>query len=349
MKVEMVTVLLCTYNRAPLLSETLQAILNIRVGDFGVEVIVVDNNSSDRTREVVEDAARHAPFPVVYAFERRQGKSFALNRGLHLARGEVIAHTDDDVWPVEDWLVRCVEAFRTRDITFAFGKVLPRWAAAPPPELLTRQAHEIWGPLALVDYGDEPVDYSPGVPGQRLPIGANLAFRRDTLLTVGGWRTDLGKIDNTLISGEDHEIFVRLKRLGHYEGLYDPLMAVRHHVSASRLTRTYFRRWFYWHGKTIARMPGEVYDLDFAKVPHVFGVPRFIYRQFAEQCWRWARHAGRRDGLRLLIEELQAIQYMGFVVQCWQWWPGRAKPAPAPLATAGVDTTPPAAGTGNRA
>jgi hypothetical protein len=231
----------------------------------------------------------------------------------------VIAHTDDDVWPDTQWLRRIGAAFEQHDITFAFGKVLPRWASPPPPELLTRAAHEIWGPLALLDYGDQVLMYGPDTRGQRLPIGANLAFLRETLLTAGGWRTDLGKVDNTLISGEDHEIFLRLKRMGLYRGLYDPSIAVRHHVPASRLTRRYFRRWFYWHGKTIARMPGEVYQLDFDQVPHVFGIPRFVYRQALEQCLKWLRRAGRRDSLALLVEELQVVEYLGFFVQSWQW------------------------------
>src|SRR5690606_11085 len=132
------------------------------------------------------------------------------------AHGDVLALTDDDVLPDRTWLARIVTAFRTRDITFVFGKVLPRWGGVPPPELLTATAQDIWGPLAIVDYGDVPQDYVPHSTGQRLPIGANLAFSRTALLTIGGWRTDLGKVDNTLISGEDHEIFMRLRRFGLY-------------------------------------------------------------------------------------------------------------------------------------
>ena len=89
-------------------------------------------------------------------------------------------------------------------------------------ERLTRQAQDIWGPLALVDYGDAPTAYAADNTGQRLPIGANLAFSRAALVAAGGWRTDLGKVNNTLISGEDHEIFLRLRRRGLYAGYYDP-------------------------------------------------------------------------------------------------------------------------------
>lgn len=319
MTVHTATVLICTYNRASLLRETLAAFAALSPPDAcDVEIIVVDNNSTDNTARVVADAARRSPFRIVSLHESRQGKSFALNRGLEVARGDIIALTDDDVWPDRDWLRGIVERFRERDVTFVFGKVLPRWGAVPPPELLTPPAQDIWGPLALVDYGDDPVEYRPELTGQRLPIGANLAFAREALITVGGWRTDLGKVDNTLTSGEDHEIFCRLRRFGLYSGLYDPAIMVRHYVPERRLTRQYFRQWFYWSGKTHALMLEELYpQIDMHQVPRIAGMPRFLWRQTLQQAGRWIRT--RRPGtpaLEALTEELRLLQYCGLLVGC---------------------------------
>jgi glycosyltransferase involved in cell wall biosynthesis len=313
------TVLICTYNRAPRLRETLTALQTMAPpSDFQAEIVVVDNNSSDATPRVVEEAARRGPLPVTYLRENRQGKSFALNLGLTHAAGDVIALTDDDVLPSPDWLNRVVAAFREQDVTFVCGKVLPRWEGLPPPELLTPRAQRVWGPLAIVDYGDEPIRYVAESTKQRLPIGANLAFARSALVSVGGWRTDLGKVNNTLISGEDHEIFRQLRVHGLYAGYYDPELKVRHHVPAGRLTRRYFRRWFFWHGKTQARMLDTLYlDVDLSKVPSIAGVPRFVYRQLVRQIGRWMRQLGGRDALGLLIEELRLLQYLGMVTACW--------------------------------
>lgn len=336
MTIGSVSVLICTYNRARLLRETLLALRAIELPpDCAVEVIVVDNNSTDNTALVVEEAARDSHVPVVGLRETQQGKSFALNHGLSHATGDVIALTDDDVLPSKEWLTRIVRHFRERDVTFVFGKVLPRWGQVPPPELLTTRAQDIWGPLAIVDYGDVPTDYVPAQTGQRLPIGANLAFSRSALLAIGGWRTDLGKVNNTLISGEDHEIFVRLRRHGLYAGFYDPAASVRHYVPASRLTRRYFRQWFYWHGKTNALMLDDLFpDLDLARVPSVAGVPRFLYRQAALQLWQYVRTLGRVDTLALLIEELKTLQYVGLFSECWRrrWSLGK-RLADAPAAT----------------
>jgi len=339
MRITSVTVLICTYNRARLLRETLEALQAMTCpADCAVEIVVVDNNSSDETAAVI-DAFTDRGFPVTYLFEAAQGKSFALNTGLEHSRGDVVALTDDDVLPAADWMCGIVEAFRTREITFVFGKVLPRWERTPPPELLTRRAQAIWGPLAIVDYGDEPVDYLPESEGQRLPIGANMAILRSALLTVGGWRTDLGKVNNTLIAGEDHEIFMRLRRHGLYRGIYDPAVAVRHYVPGSRLTRHYFRQWFFWHGKTRALMLQDLYpEIDFARVKTIAGVPRFLYRQTFEQVARYVGTLGRNDALGVLNEELHTIQHAGFLLECWRRrWQAlirrRVLPAPATPAT----------------
>ena len=330
MKVDSISVLICTYNRARLLRETLAALqAQEPPPECSVEIIVVDNNSTDNTGAVVAESAGEGPFRVVSLTEASQGKSFALNTGLAQATGDVLALTDDDVLPAQDWLRRIVDLFRARDVSFVFGKVLPRWGGTPPPELLTPQAQAIWGPLAIVDYGDAPTDYLPDGEGQRLPIGANLAFARAALVAIGGWRTDLGKVDNTLLSGEDHEIFMRLRRAGLYRGYYQPEACVRHFVPAGRLTRAYFRRWFYWHGKTQALMLDDMYpELDFSKVPRIMGVPRFAIRQAGQQVRLWLRTRRDRDPVNALRQELYAIEYAGLFVQCWQLWRrNRAKKA----------------------
>jgi glucosyl-dolichyl phosphate glucuronosyltransferase len=320
MNVSSASVIVCTYNRASFLRKSLDALCAMAMpADATVELVVVDNNSTDDTKDVIASVAARSAIPVVAAHEKRQGKSFALNLGLQIASGDIIALTDDDVIPATDWLSRVVDDFRAHDVTFVFGKALPWWGQTPPPELLIPRAQDIWGPLAIVDYGDEPIDYRPGLPGQRLPIGANLAFRRDVIRAIGAWRTDLGKVNNTLISGEDHEIFMRLRRAGLYSGFYDPEVSVRHFVPSSRLTRRYFRKWFFWHGRTWALMLDDMYpELDMSRVPRIGGVPRFMYRQGLRQWWQWMTAIGRGNALAVLIEELHTLQFVGIVAECWQ-------------------------------
>jgi glycosyltransferase involved in cell wall biosynthesis len=320
MDVDSLSVVICTYNRAALLADTLDALASLQIDGFRAELIIVDNNSTDDTSAVVAAGAARLPIPCRYIVERQQGKSFALNTALAASTSDILALTDDDVRPSPDWLMRIVDAFRRHDCVFVCGKVLPRWECTPSDDDLARLAQDVWGPLALVDYGDEEFLYEPDIPGLRLPIGANLAFRREIVAVLGGWRTHLGKVDNSMIQGEDHEVFLRLRTHGHFHGVYDPRIVVRHFVPAHRLARRYFWRWFYWNGRTAARMAEELYaPLNLAHVPLVFGAPRFIYRQCAAQFAGWLAGLPRRPAAVSFIEELRAIYYVGFLAQCWRW------------------------------
>ncbi|HEY1912076.1 MAG TPA: glycosyltransferase [Vicinamibacterales bacterium] len=326
MNVRSASILICTHNRARLLRETLTAIRSLTLpDDCDVQLVIVANNCTDNTAAVIEEAVRLSPIPILALTESQLGKSFALNRGLEASSGDILALTDDDVWPDREWLTHIVRDFRDHEVTFVFGKVLPRWGQQPPPGLLIPQAQDIWGPLAILDYGDVPVDYVAESSGQRLPIGANLAIAREPVVAIGGWRTDLGKVNNTLISGEDHEIFMRLRRHGLYAGYYDPAIEVHHFVPVDRLTRAYFRRWFFWHGKTQALMLDDLHpELDMAHVPRIVGVPRFIYRQALAQIWRWIRALPGKDSLSVMVEELRTLQYLGTLIGCWRRRPQHA-------------------------
>jgi glycosyltransferase involved in cell wall biosynthesis len=318
MKVNSASILICTDGRAQLLQETLAALQAMTVpADCATEILIVDNNSTDNTASVVAASAERGPIPIVYVRERQQGKGFALNHGLSQARGEILALTDDDVVPGRDWLERIVDDFRQRDVTFVFGKVVPQWDALPPPELLTPPAQVIWGPLGIVDCGNRATEYRR-MPDGPLSIGANIAFARQSIVTIGGWRTDLSRAGNPNANGEDHEILFRLHRHGLFRGYYDPDLTVRHHVPASRLTRRYFRRWFFQHGQALAVMLDDLFpDVDMTRVPRLGGVPRFLYRHALEQVWRYGKALCTRDALGRLIAELQTINYVGLFLGRW--------------------------------
>ena len=155
-------------------------------------------------------------------------------------------------------------------------------------------------------------------------------------MDIGGWRTDLGKVNNTLISGEDYEIFMRLRRSRLYAGLYDPELTVRHYVPAERLTRRYFRQWFYWHGKTEALMLDDLFpNIDMAKVPRVGGVPRFLYRHGLLQLWKYLTALPSKSALDVLIEELRTLQFLGLYLERWRRV-GRREPCDNTLGPAPV-------------
>src|SRR5690348_6636976 len=123
------SVVIATFNRAADLRATLESLAGLQPRrDW--EVIVVDNNSTDETKAVVAAAAETFPAPLRYLFEREQGRSPALNAGIRLARGEIIATTDDDVRVEPDWLDRAAEGLENLQCDYVGGRVLPIWGAA---------------------------------------------------------------------------------------------------------------------------------------------------------------------------------------------------------------------------
>src|SRR4026208_1092011 len=97
------TVLICTYNRAGLLDATLASLRRLPTRRHW-DILVVDNNSTDDTRDVVMRHAAVSPVPLTWLFEGTQGKSVGLNAGINHSRGDIIVFTDDDVIVEDAWL-----------------------------------------------------------------------------------------------------------------------------------------------------------------------------------------------------------------------------------------------------
>src|SRR5678815_492050 len=103
-----ISVVISTYNRASVLPAAIESILRQNAPEVNYELIVVDNNSTDDTRQVVESFSNRN---VRYVFEAKQGPSHGRNAGIANARGRIIAFTDDDVRPAADWLSNIKRAF----------------------------------------------------------------------------------------------------------------------------------------------------------------------------------------------------------------------------------------------
>ena len=310
------SVVIATYNRAADLGATLDSLSRLRpAGDW--EVIVVDNNSTDGTRGVVEAAARSFPAPLRCVCEREQGRSPALNAGIRVARGEIIATTDDDVRVEPDWLDRAAEGLERLQCDYVGGRVLPIWGAAPPAWLPERGGTH-WAVIALLDYGGQPLEF-----GNRVPLGVNMAFRRSAFDRAGLLDPHTGRKAGTLLGQEVREWCIRARAAG-VRGCYVPELVVRHIIPAARLDKAYFRRWFYWRGISRAMLyekagldmeAPEQTSLDFRTVPHVLGVPRYLYRKALTSAAASLRAMVRRDAVAAFEHELWVWFFAGIVRQ----------------------------------
>ena len=269
------TVLICTYNRANLLGETLDSIRATRTS-LRWEVLVVDNNSSDGTREVVSSRIAEFPVRVRYLFEPRQGKSNALNTGLAATDAPIVVFTDDDVRVGAAWLeAACRPMLEDPGVDYTGGPVLPIWER-PRPDWLDSTRSDLWGTLAILDYGAERFVFEER---RRVPLGANMAVRRTLIDRIGGFDPSLGRTGNSLLGQEQAEFFCRSRGIG-ARGVYVPEASLQHHVPARRLTRGYFLRWWYWKGVSKARLeqrhPVTEMGIDLSRVRTIARVPRFM-------------------------------------------------------------------------
>lgn len=284
-----VSIVLATHNRAATLQKTLDTLAALAYpAGLTWELLVVDNNSHDATREVVERFAETANFTLRYLFEAQQGKSAALNTGVAAATGEIITFTDDDVLVHPEWLVNLVRTFTRFPCSAVGGRVVPVWEHLRPDWL------EMERQLAVVhfDFGEEFREI------RFPPLGANFAFRREVFAKYGLFRLDLGPSGNGQhrITCEDMELALRVLRAGE-QIVYCPDAIVYHPVDPKRTTKKYFLEWFYYNGVSLTRAAGLP---DFGVF--LFGAPRWLYRELLANwlSWMLTFNKDRRFNRRLL-------------------------------------------------
>jgi glycosyltransferase involved in cell wall biosynthesis len=277
------SIIVCTYNRAESLRDTLCALRAQEVAGMRQwEVIVVDNNSKDHTREVVDEVRRQWPL-LRYEFEATQGLSHARNHGIAAAQGEVLLFTDDDVLPEPDWLEATLTGMEKYHADACGGFIAPIWETPPPPWLTER----FYGFLAIRTVRSD--DY-PVTEASQTPFGANMTFRKKVFDQVGLFDTNRGRKGNVLASGEDGEMFQRILS-SDLKVVFLGQSRVHHKVESFRLTKRYFRRWRFQTSRNIAQSHG------LAGERRLFNIPLFVFPQFLRAVARmlWGHLTKPRD------------------------------------------------------
>lgn len=271
----MVSVIICTYNRSQTLRETLDSLLRmVGVKTIIWELIVVDNNSSDGTRDVVEQFTRTAALDIHYVRETRPGLSYARNTGIETARGDIIIFTDDDVAIDKNWLRNLVRCFTSLDVSAIGGRVVPVWPCPKPSWFAESGPFASPKAITSCDLGG-----AVCLAGDSI-VGANMAFRRTVFAKYGLFRTDLGRTQHTLAGGEDIEFFRRIRSRGETI-LFVPTATVFHPVSEERTRRSYFEQWCFHGARSHVRLEG------IPAVASCFGIPRYLLREFVENACKW--------------------------------------------------------------
>lgn len=274
----LLTVAICTWNRAALLAETLEQLVCLTIPpSVEWELLVVDNNSTDTTPSVL--AGFRDRLPLRPLREPRQGKSYALNRAIDEARGHYILWTDDDILVDPGWLAAYHAAFLRWPEAGVFGGPIHPLFEGTPPSWLSRVFPDSWVARAYGArmLGDEPLPLSDELP----PFGGNMAVQRDLQLRFEPWRGPRG---SHYLPGEETAMFLAMLRAGCH-GWYVPDARVRHVVPRSRQTTAHLRRYAQGFGESLGR------TADLPQVRTLLGKPLFMIREAiaAEARYRWRR------------------------------------------------------------
>jgi len=240
-----ISAVVCTHNRAGYLRKALQSLVDQTLAPWVYEIIVVDNGSQDNTKQVVSEFSsvpnlRYLSEPII-------GLSRARNTAWRNAQGGCVAFLDDDAVACPGWLAKFIDVFETFKPRpgVVGGKCEPIWEA-PRPDWLS---DKLLGFLSIVHWSDVPMVLNE----QQWLAACNIAYPRELLQTVGGFREDLGRQGTNLQSNEENYLRQQLDSLG-YCSVYHPEIVVGHHVSPPRLTKKWFRERAYWQGVSNALM-----------------------------------------------------------------------------------------------
>ena len=297
-------VIICTYNR----SINLPTCLGNLVRQEGVdglewEVLVVDNNSSDDTRGVVERLGTELPVPIRYTFEPEQGLNHARNRGVKDSHSKYFSFVDDDILVKPDWLASIYRALEDQDADAVGGRIhldpdiqLPPWVTP-----------EVKGFLGWQDYGEEPFRMD-GV--LQYPYGGNMAFNRRVVEKIGFFnpkvgRRGKGRKSGELFKGAETDYFHRLAKIDDPRIFYEPAAIVYHQVLPHQLERKYLLTIHYNAGFQKAYYD----DQEFGR--RLLGVPLFLYPQLARANAKYLRQLATTGPHRAFRQLMTIGHFLG--------------------------------------
>ena len=235
----MISVIICTYNRDRMFEETVRSFLDCRNDSIDHELLLLDNNSTDKTREIGMGFAARFPW-IRYINEPIQGHPHTKNRGIRESRGEIVAFLDDDVYLSSGWLTALASSFdRHPDVACIGGRVVPHFEAERP-KWLEDDLLIIYG---ITEFGEKEREIAP----PEVPIGCNMAFRREVFGQIGDFPTSLGRKPGNLLSNDENYFLLCAAKAG-LKTLYAPDAQVSHRIPPFRTTRNWILKRWYWQG-----------------------------------------------------------------------------------------------------
>ena len=233
------SIVIATYNRATLLLDALKSVIRQSAPAQEWECVEVNNNSSDNTSECfAEFAGEHPEYNLRIVDEPNQGLSYARNRGIRESVGEYIAIIDDDEHIADDFVAAYIKLFDSVPEAVAAGGPIVAEYPTGRPRWMSCYTER---PIANTMYfGEEVREFPKG----RVPGGGNMALRRSAIRRYGVFDTSLGYSGESLIGGEECDLFERLQ-IADAKYYYVPTAVMYHIIPREKLTKEYFARLSY--------------------------------------------------------------------------------------------------------
>lgn len=268
------SVIIPTRNRAASLGQLLTSIVDVESPSFDWEVLVLDNESTDGTRAVVESFQKRMYVPVRYIHTDRPGLHVGRNTGAREANGECLAYLDDDTLVSSMWWRGAIPVLDQR-VGAVAGRIVPKWDSEPPGWLSAYYQNGICGALTLLDLGPKEVPVSGGYVW-----GANFFVRRHLVLDLGGFHPDGMPAELLRYRGDGETGFFKAFEMAGQRACYSPVSTVSHVISAGRLSIDYLCQRQYNQGisdsYTQIRSAGGVPDLPaLSRGEHYWSMMRY--------------------------------------------------------------------------
>lgn len=244
----LVSVIVCTRNRAKYLRQTLSSLTSLEHDPAQFEIVIVDNGSADDTKAVAKRHEQVNPdYGIRYVYEPEPGLLSARHRGAIEAEGEILAYVDDDVLVAKNWLSRIVATFNDFTVHIVGGPSLPLYENDPPLWIETLWKHDPrgkWlGSLSLLDFGRNPIEIDP-----IFVWGLNYSIRKDSLVRLGGFHPDcIPKHLQRFQGNGETGLSLKAREKG-MKAMYQPGALVYHVIPKERLTIEYFEERRFYQG-----------------------------------------------------------------------------------------------------
>ena len=230
------TVVIPTYNGEKRVNAVLDSLkLQQFTQNLTWEIIVIDNNSIDHTKQVIQKYQENwkQDYQLKYLYEEKQGAAFARQRGIKEANSHLVGFLDDDNIPDTNWVQSAYDFAQQHSQGGAFASLITgKFEVQPPPNF-----DRIKSFLALTDRGSQPLLYNPAL--KYLPPSAGLVVRKKAWLESVPEKCILtGRVEGSMLTSEDLEVLGYIQSKG-WEIWYNPEMKITHKIPAHRLTREY--------------------------------------------------------------------------------------------------------------